>query len=175
MTMFNAKNIYSKKMEAEVKRKQARHRKNLRTMKCSIDNQPPKRYSHLQRNMKKEAIMEERFASIERDNRLLLEKMSYIIRHSSLDNRLQPQYQNFKSLNKDGRRKELQRITRENKDLLRRIQHVEPAYDHLEWQEDARKHEEWLRTLCEYPVQIGKAEATKHGGRGPEGAAEEMD
>lgn len=55
--MFNAKNIYSKKYEAEVRRKQERHRKNLATMKCSIDNQPPKRYNHLQRNMKKEALM----------------------------------------------------------------------------------------------------------------------
>ena len=98
---------------------------------------------------------EERFANIEKDNRLLLEKMSFIIRNSSLDNHLEPQYQNFKSLNKDGRKAELQRVTRENKDLLRRIQHVEPAYDHLEWAEDARRHGEWLENLCEFPVVEG--------------------
>ena len=69
-------------------------------------------------------FQEERFANIEKDNRLLLEKMSFIIRNSSLDNHLEPQYQNFKSLNKDGRKAELQRVTRENKDLLRRIQHL---------------------------------------------------
>lgn len=153
--MNNAKNIYSKKNEAEVKRKQAQHRKNLANMRCSIDNKPPVRYRHLQRNMKKEQLMEERFANIEKDNRLLLEKMSFIIRNSSLDNHLEPQYQNFKSLNKDGRKAELQRVTRENKDLLRRIQHVEPAYDHLEWAEDARRHGEWLENLCEYPVVDG--------------------
>ena len=49
-------------------------------MKCSIDNAPPKRHSHLHKNLKKEQLMEERFAEIERDNRLLLEKMSYIMR-----------------------------------------------------------------------------------------------
>ena len=100
-------------------------------------------------------FQEERFANIEKDNRLLLEKMSFIIRNSSLDNHLEPQYQNFKSLNKDGRKAELQRVTRENKDLLRRIQHVEPAYDHLEWAEDARRHGEWLENLCEYSVVDG--------------------
>ena len=81
--------------------------------------------------------------------------MSFIIRNSSLDNHLEPQYQNFKSLHKDGRKAELQRVTRENKDLLRRIQHVEPAYDHLEWTEDARQHGGWLENLCEYPVVDG--------------------
>jgi hypothetical protein len=55
--MNNAKNIYSKKNEAEVKRKQAQHRKNLANMRCSIDNKPPVRYRHLQRNMKKEQLM----------------------------------------------------------------------------------------------------------------------
>ena len=59
---------------------QDKHKQKLREMKCSIDNAPPKRHSHLHKNLKKEQLMEERFAEIERDNRLLLEKMSYIMR-----------------------------------------------------------------------------------------------
>lgn len=154
--MNNAKNIYSKKLEAENARKMAQHRRNLATMSSCVDNKPPKQYSHLKRNLKKEALMEERFAGIERDNRLLLEKMSFIIRHSSIDNKLGHQYQNFRSLNQDGRKKELLRITRDNAKLLRRIQHAEPAYDHLAWAEDDKKHQELLKNLCEHPVILGQ-------------------
>jgi len=55
----------------------------LRNMKCSIDNKPPTTQRHLKRNAKKEALLEERYASIERENRLLLEKMSYIMKVSA--------------------------------------------------------------------------------------------
>merc|ERR1711988_1532257 len=83
------------------------------------DNQAPKRHPHLRKNLKKEQLMEERFAEIERDNRLLLEKMSFIMRHNSLDNENPMQYAH--SLNRESRKRELQRITRENQSILRRI------------------------------------------------------
>ena len=57
LTMNNAKNIYSKKLEAENARKMAQHRRNLATMSSCVDNKPPKQYSHLKRNLKKEALM----------------------------------------------------------------------------------------------------------------------
>ena len=112
-----------------VKKCQETHKKKLHEMKCSIDNQEPKRHPHLRKNLKKEQLMEERYAEIERDNRLLLEKMSYIMRHSSLDNDNQMQYAH--SLNREQRKRELQRITRENQNILGRIQAAEPTYDHL--------------------------------------------
>ena len=65
-----------------VKKCQENHRRKLAEMKCQIDNKPPKRHPHLRKNLKKEQLMEERFAEIERDNRLLLEKMSYIMRRA---------------------------------------------------------------------------------------------
>lgn len=52
-------------------------------MKCSIDNKCPRAASHLKTKAKKNALMEERFAQIETENRLLLEKMSHIMRVSS--------------------------------------------------------------------------------------------
>ena len=44
------------------------HRKKLDTIKSSVDNKPPlsHRMSHLQKNLKKEQVMEERFCAIER-------------------------------------------------------------------------------------------------------------
>ena len=52
----------------------------LREMKSSIDNKCPRAASHLRTKAKKNALMEERFAQIETENRLLLEKMSHIMR-----------------------------------------------------------------------------------------------
>ena len=60
-----------------VKAQQERHKKKLREMKASIDTKEPHtRQGGKRRNPKKEQMMEERFATIEKENRILLEKMS---------------------------------------------------------------------------------------------------
>ena len=63
------------------------HLKRLKNVKPSIDNRPPKRCPHLRQNLKKKQLMEERFATIERENQLLLEKMSAIMNKNCLDNK----------------------------------------------------------------------------------------
>lgn len=45
-----------------------------------IDNKPPATYMHLHLNLKKLQMEEERRATIERDNQILLEKMLHIMR-----------------------------------------------------------------------------------------------
>lgn len=49
-------------------------------MKSSIDNKSPRQATHLRTKPKKNALMEDRMAQIETENRLLLEKMSHIMR-----------------------------------------------------------------------------------------------
>ena len=57
-------------------------------------------------------VEEERLATVERDNRILLEKMSYIMRTKGrVDNRNDYEH---KSLNKTKRQRELLRVTHEN-------------------------------------------------------------
>ena len=137
-----------------VKAQQERHKKKLREMKASIDTKEPHtRQGGKRRNPKKEQMMEERYAQIERDNRLLLEKMSYIMRHQSMDIR-EDTGEYSQSLNRERRKRELQRITRENQKILARIQAAEPTYDHLEWAEHERNHEEIMKRLCELPLVI---------------------
>ncbi len=53
-------------------------------MKCSIDNKSPRQATHLRTKAKKNALMEERIDQIETENRLLLEKMSHIMRVSKI-------------------------------------------------------------------------------------------
>ena len=48
--------------------------------KPMIDSRPPLTFMHLHLKLKKLQLEEERLATIERDNRILLEKMSTIMR-----------------------------------------------------------------------------------------------
>jgi len=132
-----------------IKMCQEKHRKKLADMKCRVDNKPPDKPAHLRRNLKKEQLMEDRFATIERDNRILLEKMSYIMRRNQFDNTNESTAYAH-SLNKEARKRELQKITRENQGILRRIQQSEPHYNHMKWAEEARRNEEYKKNICEY-------------------------
>ena len=77
-----------------------------------IDNQAPETYMHMHLKLKKLQVEEERLAVVERDNRILLEKMSFIMRTKGrIDN--WNQYTQ-KSLNKTKRQRELLRVTHEN-------------------------------------------------------------
>mmetsp|Transcript_21634 Transcript_21634/g.66223 ORF Transcript_21634/g.66223 Transcript_21634/m.66223 type:complete len:176 (+) Transcript_21634:597-1124(+) len=155
--------------ERYIKKMQENHKRKLRNMKCSIDNKPPTTQRHLKRNAKKEALLEERYASIERENRLLLEKMSYIMKRNE-STRMQgaatvavganstsmraQRAQGHTSLNRESRKRQLQKITNENKAILRRIQNAQPYYDHVQWLEQARRNEEYMRNICEFdPVE----------------------
>ena len=151
------------------------HQQRLKTIKAAIDNKPPKRPSHLKKNMKREQMMEERYATIERENRLLLEKMSHIMQGgNSIDNK-NNSHKFAGSMNKTYRKAELQRITRENQAILRRIQACEPCYNHLEWEESRQQNEEWLQNICEYPVdrlkpkRKGRKKGKKNGNMYPSG------
>ena len=60
----------------------------VRDAKPMIDNHPPETYMHLHLKLKKRQVEEERHAIIQRDNRILLEKMSIIMKtQGRLDNR----------------------------------------------------------------------------------------
>jgi len=54
------------------------------------------------------------------------------------------------SLNKDRRKRELQKITKQNQQILKRIQEAQPTYDHLKWEDEARAHDDILENICEF-------------------------
>lgn len=80
--------------------------------------------------------MEDRYAQIEHENRILLSKMSDIMQRAGVDN-VSEAWQYGHSLNRITRRKELERITQQNGEILRRIQSVTPYYDHWKWEDEA--------------------------------------
>merc|ERR1719494_705902 len=107
-----------------------------------LDNHAPQTYMHLHLKLKKMQVEEERLATVERDNRILLEKMSHIMRTKGrVDNRNDYAH---KSLNKTKRQRELLRITHENQAILKRITSKEPHYNQGQWEEDWEKNQGYM-------------------------------
>eukprot|EP00929_Paragymnodinium_shiwhaense_P088304 TRINITY_DN4859_c0_g1_i2.p1 TRINITY_DN4859_c0_g1~~TRINITY_DN4859_c0_g1_i2.p1 ORF type:complete len:459 (-),score=94.53 TRINITY_DN4859_c0_g1_i2:130-1506(-) len=151
-------------------RRHEMHRERLQNIKPTIDTREPKavRMEHVFNNLKKEQMLEERYSEIDRENRILLKKMSDIMRSPrDLTPRVTPRVTPREtprgpaasggaggphSLNRDARKKELLRITRENQHILRRIQQAQPVYNHVEWDADHRKNSAYLKNVAEYPL-----------------------
>ena len=181
-------------------------REKLRTVRPMVDSGAPEtsKLKHFKRNLKKEQLMEgmvpprawvllglfvthavrchdaERFAQIEHENRLLLSKMSDIVAgKASVDcHGASGDYSH--SLNREFRRRELQRITEENlvrlqcschtcacsycwcarlllcvtraalQAMLHRIQISEPVYNRAKWEEERSAQEKLIRGMSEF-------------------------
>jgi len=125
------------------------HKMRLGQIKSHIDTQAPKVYPHLINRSKKEQMLEERYTQIEYENRILLKKMSRIMRTSSIDNL---NYIKPKSLNSVVRKNELRKIMDENQQILKRIQNRRPYYNRKEWDNHEINHSKYLENIRERPV-----------------------
>jgi E3 ubiquitin-protein ligase TRIP12 len=136
----------------EQKMQDARHKRALQEMKPGIDTTEPKTCSlqHLRNNLKREQLLEDRYMEIDRENRILLQKMSDVMRKPAFEYRTK--VKGPASMTKDARKHDLIRITQENQALLKRIQATAPVYNRLQWEESHRRNELYLRNACEYPV-----------------------
>ena len=134
------------------------HRTRLASMKPSIDIKPPKMYPHLYQKLKKAQLEEERCATIERDNRTLVKRMTEIMHRPGIDSKRPAGV--VSSLNHVRRKQELERVTRENHALLKRIQERQPTYNHLQWEQDREQNEALCERICKFPYRPG------HGGSG---------
>lgn len=114
-----------------------------------VDTKAPATYMHLHLKLKKLQLEEERLATIERDNRILLEKMSYIMRtRGRVDNRNNYEY---KSLNREKRQRELLRVTKENQAILLRIMVRKPEYSAHKWQREWEDNQQFIDNISHFP------------------------
>merc|ERR1712136_619639 len=98
--------------------------------------------------------MGERYTEIDHENKILMKKMSHIMCQDSA-----PESQRIggpQSLNRDLRKKELLRITRENHGILKRIQQAQPVYNHVEWEGNYRRTLGYLQNCSEHPLVLRK-------------------
>ena len=96
-----------------------------------------------------------RFLVIEFENKLLLERLAKVVQNKSIDNEIHKSVDFHigfkKKLGLAHRKVEMQKLTVENQAMLKRIQEVPPAYNHLEWEEDAKYKDHIKRCMALYP------------------------
>merc|ERR1719401_2813384 len=78
--------------------------------------------------------------------------MSEIMRQQAAETPREKRQPGPQSLNRDARKKELLRITKENQSILKRIQQAQPVYNHIEWEGSNRKNNSYLKNCAEYPL-----------------------
>jgi len=148
-------------------RNQELHRQRLKAMRPQVDTSEPQvvHLDHLRNNLKREQLLEERYFEIDRENKILLQKMSEIMRHSTYKN--ERGQSGPPSLNRDLRKTELMRITQENQAILKRIQKAQPIYNHVEWEDSYKRSEAYLANKCEYPLSTRGRTSSRGGSLAP--------
>ncbi|KAK2519464.1 hypothetical protein Q9233_011991 [Columba guinea] len=97
----------------------------------------------------KKRLEEDRHSAIERENRVLLEKISRIVRtKGQIDNK--NDYK-AKSLNAEKRKQEQRRVSQENRVILDRITKAQPHYQVQRWHEDWQRAEKYMASIARYP------------------------
>lgn len=141
----------------EEQRRLETHRRRLRNVRALTDTSEPYalQMDHIRNNLKREQMLEERYSEIDHENRILLKKMSDIMKSQNSTPRSEQLGPH--SLNRDFRKKELLRITRENQSILKRIQQAQPQINHVQFEIEHRRNREYVKNCAEYPqVRISK-------------------
>mmetsp|Transcript_54691 Transcript_54691/g.123042 ORF Transcript_54691/g.123042 Transcript_54691/m.123042 type:complete len:221 (+) Transcript_54691:77-739(+) len=118
-----------------------RHDKHLRALEGTrgmVDHAAPKDQRHLRTKPKTRKLQEDRAAEIQLENRILLQKMLNIdTKPSSFSGEALSQARVApRSLHGEAARRELDRITNDNQDLLKRLQTVKPSIDPRSWEDE---------------------------------------
>lgn len=129
------------------------HKERLRTMKASVDNQPPRDFVHLKQNRRKRQVEEDRLAVIDRHNHELLSRMHHIMHTTGRVDHRNQDWRPKRSLSYIKRQGELARIQRENQAILKRIQTVRPQYKVKDWESEFRVHQARTKKCSLPPIQ----------------------
>ena len=94
-----------------------------------------------------------------------MERLANVVQQKTIDNEIHgatAMHQKFKKkLVETKKRIDMQKITEENQRILKRIQEVPPAYNHLEWESEAKKRSEIVKGMALYPEYYERLEKEK--------------
>lgn len=127
------------------------HKKLVKAAKPMIDSKPPPARPHVTSKLKKLQLERERLEEIDRDNMTLLKKMQHIMKTEGNVDHHSTSHQYRHSLNQEKRQREVQRVARENRQLLERLEKVEPMYKVSSWIEDWQRKGELTNMITAYP------------------------
>jgi len=133
-------------------REHSAHRERIKKVKPSSDMSAPHsmQMDHIRNNLKKEQLLEGRYMEIDRENRILLRKMSEMMKKPNpyTDGKEPPALPS----NKDGRKMALKALTKDNHRLLKSLQEVQPVYSAQKLEANYRHTAYLLKNCCQYPV-----------------------
>lgn len=99
----------------------------------------------------------------------MLERLAKVIQNKTIDNEIHhsvDMHAKFKKkLGLTQKRVQMQKLTVENQRILKRIQEVPPAYNHLEWEEDAKRKDHIKRCMALYPEYYERLDKEKNESR----------
>jgi len=154
--MHRAIPVGNKVCAARVKKRYEEQRaQRLRDMKGMVDHTAPHVMGlrHLKTNWKRDEMTAQRYDTIDRDNRTLLNKMHDIAGHRD--------YSVARSASSPilndppggpHRQRETDRINQENALILKRLQGARAEYRTKEWEDDYKNSHKYLKIKCEYPL-----------------------
>lgn len=124
--MFKGGSIIANRLlyDKEKIREHELHINRLRKVKSTVDNRAPKKPMHLKHKGKRDQLILEKYTEIQKENRILLQKMMLIDLKPTKLNPGKIKLTNTPSafsLNRGKRIRELTRVTAENKHLLKRL------------------------------------------------------
>lgn len=135
----NSWNAVSANRITNERTERGRHEKHLhalQTIRGAVDHYTPADQPHLRSKPKTKKLQEDRAAEIQLENRILLQKMlnidtkpSAISGETLMNKRVRP-----RSMHAGAQRRELDRITRSNQDMLKRLQNASPSVDPRTWE-----------------------------------------
>ncbi|KAI9358304.1 KIAA1430-like protein-domain-containing protein [Zopfochytrium polystomum] len=130
------------------------HCRRLKQAKPTIDNSQPRAYPHLEMRLKRWQIEEERLHNIEKNNHILLDRITFqMLSTSEISNLTEKEIRSptFLVAGEHKRKRNLQRIMKENLTILQRIEDKEPNYNQMEWLEDRQRNLGYLFNISQFP------------------------
>jgi len=131
------------------------HKMNILNIKKSVDNDAPKRYTHIDQKLKTKQLKKERDDEIRRENQNILNRMIYQGRNnvgtSNLDDNNDVIEPVFRSLHADQNRRLQNEMNRESQTLLKRLKEKKPYCSVEQWKKERLITEMYLRNISTYP------------------------
>ncbi|PFH34420.1 hypothetical protein BESB_064510 [Besnoitia besnoiti] len=144
---------YERRVELERKL----HEERLKAVKPVVRPTPPCHTPRCGRNLKYETLNHERFQEIDRENKMLLDKLCKIMVRPPCIATL-AESRGPSSLNWKNRKDEEERIACNNKFTHQKIAEAKPLYTLEDWQKHTAFYARRFRNVCEYPAVLGMKE-----------------
>ncbi|KAL4429319.1 hypothetical protein ABPG74_002305 [Tetrahymena malaccensis] len=153
--MYRAQPIFNKIcVDKELERKREIHRQKINNIQSTFRQKTPQNYSvdYKLNRLKKEQQHESRYTEIERENRILLEKITHIMAKNTIQLNNRPG--SPKSLNIQNRKRFVQKVQVDNFQFLRRLQDQKSNYSVRQWEQDFQKNQEMVSKISSYPLNL---------------------